>query len=89
MHVEPERAVGSLHKRQSAYLRITNRAQPELALRSPTQRALQRTGERAENIGTESSIVAKGTAKSPRERANSLTDRDLREDDVYQVRGDE
>jgi hypothetical protein len=65
MHVEPEGAIGSLHKRERAYLGITNRAQAKLSLRAPTQRTLQRIGESAENIGTKSSVIAQGAAKSP------------------------
>jgi hypothetical protein len=88
MHIEPKRAVGALYKCERAYLRITNRAQPKLTLRATTQRALQRLGERAENIGTESSVIAQGAAKSPRERADPLTDRDLGKHGIDQVRGD-
>jgi hypothetical protein len=76
VHIEPEGAVGALHERERPNLHISNGTQPELALRTPTQRALQRIGERAENIGTKSSVIAQRAAKSPRERADPLTDRD-------------
>ena len=88
VHVEPERAVGSLHKRERTYLRVADRAQTKLTLRSPTQGTLQRIRERAENIGTKSSVVAKDAAKAPRERADPLTDRNLWEHGVHQVRSD-
>jgi hypothetical protein len=58
-------------------------------LGAPTQRALECIGERAENIGTKSSVVTEGAAKSPRERADPLTDPNLGQDGIHQVRGDE
>ncbi len=60
MHIASERAVGSLHEGERAYLGISNRTQAKLTLRAPTQRAptqraLQRIGEHAKSIGTKSS----------------------------------
>jgi hypothetical protein len=43
VHVEPERAVGSLHKGECTHLRITDRAQGVLMRRAPAQRTLECT----------------------------------------------
>jgi hypothetical protein len=88
VHIEAEGAVGALHERERAYLGIADRTQAKLSFRAPTQRALQRFGERAEHVRAQLAIVAQGAAKSPRERADPLTDRNLWEDEVHQVRGD-
>ncbi|MFT5357301.1 MAG: hypothetical protein ACI9KE_004535, partial [Polyangiales bacterium] len=58
-HIELERAVGALHKRERTCLRISNRTQPKLTLRTPTQRTLQCVDERAEHVRAQLSVIAK------------------------------
>jgi hypothetical protein len=65
--------------------RVLDRAQAKLRLRSATKRATQRDDERGEHVGAQLPVVAHRVAQPPRQRADPLTNRDLREHLVDEV----
>ncbi len=85
--VEPEGAVRALYGHHRARVGDRHAAEAELTLRSPAQRAVHLSHERAHDLGAELAVVAEQGAQAPRQRADPVTDGHARQDALLQVDG--
>ena len=65
VHVEPERAVCSMHSRDGSGVRVSDTGEAEQAFGAAPQRARELTHERTHHLGAEHAVVAEQRAQAP------------------------